>query len=396
MGTSDDRIAPLIDALLDRSRDHLRAELDALVHAIEEAAAGRRDQASRAARAEAEAAAAAMASAAIAAEREGAERRQAAAIAEAAQIARTGQQDALDALRAELDEARASAVDEVEARAERDLASAVVTWRATERQSEMALATALADGIRSLDQANSLSETLDALVAAASVHASRAALLVLRDNALRGWSWRGFPGDPTEVAIMPDAEHLAAAACRSGVLHAASDLAPGTGVLAPRHAGRAAVAVPLAVAGRPVAVLYCDDDGEEPRMVPSAWPEIVEVLARHASRCLESMTARRLPDLVRASAAERARLQSRQQDDESAQRYARLLVAEIKLYHEAAVDEARREGAILRRLRPQIERAERMYADRVPEPIRVRTQYFEQELVRTLAGGDASLLGQAT
>ena len=140
-------------------------------------------------------------------------------------------------------------------------------------------------------------------------------------------------------------------------------------------------------------VLYADDDGPAPRPVPSAWPEIAEILARHASRCLESMTARRIPELVRASASERARLQTRQQDDESAQRYARLLVAEIKLYNESAVDEARRDGAILRRLRPQIERAERLYAERVPEPVRARTDYFAQELVRTLAGGNAALLG---
>jgi hypothetical protein len=29
------------------------------------------------------------------------------------------------------------------------------------------------------------------------------------------------------------------------------------------------------------------------------WPEVVGVLARHGARCLESMTARRLPELLR-------------------------------------------------------------------------------------------------
>ena len=33
-----------------------------------------------------------------------------------------------------------------------------------------------------------------------------------------------------------------------------------------------------------------DDDGELERAVPSAWPERIEVLARHAGRCLESLT----------------------------------------------------------------------------------------------------------
>src|SRR5204862_155579 len=83
----------------DRSRDHLRAELAALVRSIEESAAARHDEASRAARAEAENAAAAMASMALAAERENAARRPAVAVAEAEQIARAGHAGARDARR---------------------------------------------------------------------------------------------------------------------------------------------------------------------------------------------------------------------------------------------------------------------------------------------------------
>ena len=62
---------------------------------------------------------------------------------------------------------------------------------------------------------------------------------------------------------------------------------------------RAAVAVPLLVAGRVVAVLYVDEErGSGEHVVPSAWPEVIEVLARHAARCLEIMTVQRLPALV--------------------------------------------------------------------------------------------------
>jgi len=103
---------------------------------------------------------------------------------------------------------------------------------------------------------------------------------------------------------------------------------------------------------------------------------------------------RRMPELMRAGAADRARAQMAQQDDEAAQRYARLLVAEIKLYNEEALEEGRRESDIMRRLRPQIERAQALYNERVPAER--RTTYFEDELVRTLAGGDRALLGQAT
>jgi hypothetical protein len=393
MQASDDRARQWIDTLLDRSREQLRSELDVLIRQLDEAASAERQAAALSARAEAESAAAAVVSAAIAAERAAAAERQAAALAEADSAARAREEASLAALRAELDHARASAVDNVEARAERDLASAVVAWRATERQSEMAIASALADGIRALDDAKSLSDTLNALLAAASSHANRAAVLVVREGGLRGWAWRGFEGDATAVTLAPAAPGLVVEALRACTTQVTTEASSSEPPFRPVHEGRAAVAIPLTVDGHVVGVLYGDDDGPEPRTVPSAWPELLEVLARHASRCLESVTARRMPDLVRASAAERARMHAGRQDEAAAERCARLLVAEIKLYHERALDDARREHAILRKLRPQIERAERLYAERVPDTVRARTSFFEQELVRTLAGGDASLLG---
>ena len=108
-------------------------------------------------------------------------------------------------------------------------------------------------------------------------------------------------------------------------------------------------------------------------------------------------TALRIPALVRAERGRACAPADLHDDDDGAERYARLLVAEIRLYHEAAVEEARRDGDILRRLRPhKIQRAERLYAERVPEAVRSRTDYFAKELVRTLAGGDATRLGRAT
>ncbi len=60
----------------------------------------------------------------------------------------------------------------------------------------------------------------------------------------------------------------------------------------PASADRVGLAVPILVDEQVVAVLYADDDGVEGREVPSAWPERVELLARHAGRCLEALTAR--------------------------------------------------------------------------------------------------------
>ncbi len=84
------------------------------------------------------------------------------------------------------------------------------------------------------------------------------------------------------------------------------------------------------------------------------------------------------------------------EDEDAARRYARLLISEIKLYHESDVNQGKRERDLLQRLRLEIDRARRLYDERVPPDVRSRTHCFDEELVRTLADGNASLLGQAT
>ena len=79
--------------------------------------------------------------------------------------------------------------------------------------------------------------------------------------------------------------------------------------------------------------------------------------------------------------------------DDAALRAARLLVAEIRLYHEPAVNEGRLKRNLLARLGPEIDKARRAYNNQVPAVVRARADLFHQELIRTLAGGDASLLG---
>jgi hypothetical protein len=82
-----------------------------------------------------------------------------------------------------------------------------------------------------------------------------------------------------------------------------------------------------------------------------------------------------------------------QKQHEDAKRFARLVVSEIKLYNENKVNEGRRNKDIYERLKEDIERGRQMYTDRVAGKIRESTNYFYDELVRILAGGDASALG---
>jgi hypothetical protein len=82
-----------------------------------------------------------------------------------------------------------------------------------------------------------------------------------------------------------------------------------------------------------------------------------------------------------------------QKAHDDAKRFARLVVSEIKLYNEAKVTEGRKTKDIYERLKEDIERGRQMYHDRVSAPVRDSSDYFHDELVRILAGGDPTALG---
>lgn len=78
---------------------------------------------------------------------------------------------------------------------------------------------------------------------------------------------------------------------------------------------------------------------------------------------------------------------------EEARRLAKLLVSEIKLYNEDQIEAGRRSADIYSRLKEDIERSRQMYEERIDPRVRAQNDYFQQELVRILAGGDARALG---
>jgi hypothetical protein len=80
---------------------------------------------------------------------------------------------------------------------------------------------------------------------------------------------------------------------------------------------------------------------------------------------------------------------------EAARRFARLVVSELKLYNEPAVVAGREARDLRARLREELGRARRLYEARVPATLPGRDDYFDQEVVRTLADGDPALLGDA-
>jgi hypothetical protein len=78
---------------------------------------------------------------------------------------------------------------------------------------------------------------------------------------------------------------------------------------------------------------------------------------------------------------------------EEAKRLARLLISEIKLYNEEQVLEGRRNRDLYHRLREDIDRSRQIFDERVDPAVRADNDFFQQELVRSLAGGDPRALG---
>jgi hypothetical protein len=79
---------------------------------------------------------------------------------------------------------------------------------------------------------------------------------------------------------------------------------------------------------------------------------------------------------------------------QKAQRFARLLVDEIKLYNQAKVAEGRKNKDLYDRLKEAIEKSRATYAKRYGNTLAGSGDYFQHELIRSLAEDDISIMGE--
>ena len=153
----------------------------------------------------------------------------------------------------------------------------------------------LLHAVQALDATSSLSQTLDVLTAAAQTEAGRVAMFLVRGDVLRAWGHSGFDAvDAAQADVPLDAAGIAADAVRTGASQRTVS-ASGRPAFAGASGSGAFVAVPLMMNGQVIAVLCGDDDAcvDEGASLASTY----EVLARHAARVLESLTALRLAQL---------------------------------------------------------------------------------------------------
>jgi hypothetical protein len=123
----------------------------------------------------------------------------------------------------------------------------------------------------------------------------------------------------------------------------------------------------------------------EPEPEPSV--EVVEVV--HAASASAAASA------APATAADPFAGMSPEDADthRKAQRFARLLVDEIKLYNQAKVAEGRRHKDLYDRLKEDIEKSRATYSKRYGTTVAASGDYFQKEVVRSLAEDDAGVMG---
>ena len=76
-----------------------------------------------------------------------------------------------------------------------------------------------------------------------------------------------------------------------------------------------------------------------------------------------------------------------------ARRFAKLLVSEIELYNKTKVGDGRKNKDLYRRMKADIERSRQTFDKRFGKTLGKEFDYFDDELVKTLAGNDPSVLG---
>jgi hypothetical protein len=125
-----------------------------------------------------------------------------------------------------------------------------------------------------------------------------------------------------------------------------------------------------------------------PKPVPDPEPvaevaEVVEVAATASASAAAAPAA----DPFAGLSAEDADVHRK------AQRFARLLVDEIKLYNQAKVNEGRRNKDLYDRLKEDIEKSRATFQKRYGNTAAAGADYFSKEVVRSLAEDDLSVMG---
>ncbi len=310
----------------------------------------------------------------------------------------------------------------------------------------------LAHAVSNIHAGSTQKEILRALLDAASQYCSRIALFVVKAGAASGWQSRGF-GE--EEAVKDFSLDLTAGPAAHSYQNRIAT--PGNVAEMGRRfveqfgapSNEQVLVLPLALKDKVAALVYADG-GESGKleasgldllvMATSAWLEVTSLrkqlaakedaglpsrvqsvappsvqavssfsdpFAAHAPRHLpvEPEPASEVVEVASAHGASAAAAPAAATDPlaglspedadlhRKAQRFARLLVDEIKLYNQAKVADGRRKKDLYDRLKEDIDKSRGTFQKRYGSTAAASGDYFQHELLRSLAEDDASIMG---
>lgn len=267
----------------------------------------------------------------------------------------------------------------------------------------------LNQAVRRLRHFESEKQWSQELVACTEGFCQRAALFVVNQQQLELKAVRNLPG--IEVAKIPLASAPAFASAVESkdtliAIRTSGELSQPIADLTGEAPDRRFSLFPLSTRNRIAAILYADGyaDGDEETPVDSG---ALEVLAAFGATVIDGLTAdttRQPAHLLNIFGVEppATRLTtwfnlSREDQDQHlrAQRFARVQIAEMRLYKSQAVKEGRVNHNLYARLQPEIDAGREAFRRDFLAVSRTMIDYFHLELLRTLANDDASILGSA-
>jgi hypothetical protein len=312
----------------------------------------------------------------------------------------------------------------------------------------------LVQSISSIHAGSTQKEILRGLLDASSSYATRVALFVVRAGAATGWQARGLGDDeaikdfPLEMSEGPAAHaYQNRAATPANIAEMDRRFVKQFG--GPEN--EQILILPLILKDKIAALLYADggadgvlDSGslEVLVMATGAWLEVASLRKQAAQRDIDGPpamterppapapvqtvssfsdpfaahtprhTAKSVPEpepvaeVVEVASAASASAAAAPAADpfaglspedadthRKAQRFARLLVDEIKLYNQAKVNEGRRNNDLYDRLKEDIDKSRATFQKRYGNTAAASGDYFSKEVIRSLAEDDASVLG---
>ena len=310
----------------------------------------------------------------------------------------------------------------------------------------------LVQAIASIHAGTTQKEILRALLEVASAYGSRIALFVVKAGAATGWQCRGLGGDDTVKDFPLDLTTGPAAHAYQNRVVAPANIAEMDPRFVKQFGGpenEQVMVLPLVLKDKVAAVLYADGgpdgllDGpslEVLVLTTSAWLEVTSLRKQMNKEIADAATSMAAPvaapvqavssfsdpfaghtpkhiapkaapepepaaEVVEVAHAATAAASAPATDPfagmspddadthRKAQRFARLLVDEIKLYNQAKVSEGRRNKDLYDRLKEDIEKSRSTFQKRYGNTAAASGDYFQREVLRSLADDDTSVMG---